>query len=61
MRAWRFFDKFQPGTNFRAWLFKILTNTFINRYRAKQRRPDETELADVEDLYLYRRLGNREH
>ena len=33
MRAYRFFDKFQRGTNFRAWLFKILTNTFINKYR----------------------------
>jgi len=33
LRAYRFFDKFEPGTNFRAWLFKILTNTFINRYR----------------------------
>ncbi len=33
LRAYRFFDKFERGTNFRAWLFKILTNTFINRYR----------------------------
>src|SRR4051812_46284695 len=33
MRAYRFFDKFERGTNIRAWLFKILTNTFINRYR----------------------------
>jgi RNA polymerase sigma-70 factor, ECF subfamily len=33
LRAFRFFDKFERGTNFRAWIFKILTNTFINRYR----------------------------
>jgi RNA polymerase sigma-70 factor, ECF subfamily len=33
LRAFRFFEKFERGTNFRAWLFKILTNTFINRYR----------------------------
>ncbi len=33
LRAYRFFDKFERGTNMRAWLFKILTNTFINRYR----------------------------
>ncbi len=35
MRAFRFFDKFERGTNIKAWLFKILTNTFINRYRRK--------------------------
>jgi RNA polymerase sigma-70 factor, ECF subfamily len=33
LRAYRFFDKFERGTNMKAWLFKILTNTFINRYR----------------------------
>src|SRR4029077_816527 len=36
------------------------TNTFINLYRSKKRRPEETELDDVEDLYLYHRLGGRE-
>lgn len=56
LRAYRGFDGFAEGTNLRAWLFRILTNTFINRYRAKQRRPQETDLGDVEDLYLYRRL-----
>src|ERR671922_2927690 len=35
MRAFRFFDKFERGTNMKAWLFKILTNTFINKYRRK--------------------------
>ena len=57
LRAYRGFAGFQAGTNLRAWLFRILTNTFINTYRAKQRRPQETELADVEDLYMYRRIG----
>ncbi len=33
LRAFRFFDKFERGTNIKAWLFRILTNTFINRYR----------------------------
>jgi RNA polymerase sigma-70 factor (ECF subfamily) len=56
LRAYRSYASFQAGTNLRAWLFRILTNTHINRYRAKQRRPDETELDDVEDLYLYRRV-----
>lgn len=57
LRAYRGFATFNDGTNLRAWLFRILTNTYINRYRAKQRRPQETDLADVEDLYLYRRVG----
>jgi RNA polymerase sigma-70 factor (ECF subfamily) len=56
LRAYRGFGGFQEGTNLKAWLFRILTNTYINIYRAKQRRPEETELDEVEDLYLYRRL-----
>jgi RNA polymerase sigma-70 factor (ECF subfamily) len=60
LRGYRSFHTFQQGTNLRAWLFRILTNAYINRYRAKQRRPLETDLADVEDLYLYRRLGSME-
>ena len=57
LKAYRAFGGFQEGTNLRAWLYRILTNTFINIYRAKKRRPDESNLDDVEDLYLYRRLG----
>jgi RNA polymerase sigma-70 factor (ECF subfamily) len=57
LRAYRSYATFTEGTNLRAWLFRILTNTFINSYRAKQRRVQETELNDVEDLYLYRRIG----
>jgi RNA polymerase sigma-70 factor (ECF subfamily) len=60
LRAYRGFGGFSEGTNLRAWLYRILTNTFINSYRAKKRRPDETELDEVEDLYLYRRLGGLE-
>jgi RNA polymerase sigma-70 factor (ECF subfamily) len=57
LKAFRAFGSFQEGTNLRAWLYRILTNTYINSYRAKQRRPEERDLDDVEDLYLYRRLG----
>ena len=57
LRAYRSFATFTEGTNLRAWLFRILTNTFINSYRAKQRRVQETDLGDVEDLYLYRRVS----
>src|SRR6476646_4549857 len=58
LRAYRSFNTFDEGTNLRAWLFRSLTNTFINSYRAKQRRPVEDELGDIEDLYMYKRLGN---
>ncbi|HMQ26372.1 MAG TPA: sigma-70 family RNA polymerase sigma factor [Acidimicrobiales bacterium] len=60
LKAYRAFGSFQEGTNLKAWLFRILTNTFINTYRAKKRRPDESDLDEVEDLYLYRRLGGLE-
>jgi len=60
LKAYRAFDSFQQGTNLKAWLYKILTNTFINRYRAKKRRPEESDIDDIEDLYLYRRLGGLE-
>jgi RNA polymerase sigma-70 factor, ECF subfamily len=60
LRAYRGFGGFQDGTNLKAWLYKILTNTFINSYRSKKRRPEESELDEVEDLYLYRRLGGLE-
>ena len=57
VKGWRSFHTFQEGTNLRAWLFRIMTNTYINKYNAKQRRPDETELDEVEELFLFRRLG----
>ncbi|MFZ1491076.1 MAG: sigma-70 family RNA polymerase sigma factor [Ilumatobacteraceae bacterium] len=56
LKAYRSFHTFAEGSNLRAWLYRILTNTFINTYRSKQRRPDESDIADIEDLYLYRRL-----
>jgi RNA polymerase sigma-70 factor (ECF subfamily) len=60
LRAYRGFGGFKDGTNLKAWLYKILTNTFINIYRAKKRRPDETELNDQEEFVLYRRIGGLE-
>jgi RNA polymerase sigma-70 factor (ECF subfamily) len=55
MRAWRFFDKFEEGNNFRAWIFKILTNTFINSYRRNTREralQDESERQSVEARFF---------
>ena len=60
LKGFRSFHTFTDGTNLRAWLFRILTNTYINKYRAKQRRPDESDLGEIEDLYLYKRLGTFE-
>ena len=60
LRAYRGFGGFKDGTNLKAWLYKILTNTFINSYRAKKRRPDEVDLDDTEDFFLFRRLGGLE-
>ncbi len=51
LRAFRFFDKFQPGTNFRAWLLTILQNLFINRYRQKRREALTPEWEKMDDVY----------
>ena len=62
LRAYRFFDKFERGTNFKAWLFKILTNTFINRYRrsAKERSIVEGEDRDsVQDRVASRDVAEQ--
>ncbi|HEU5424074.1 MAG TPA: sigma-70 family RNA polymerase sigma factor [Nitrolancea sp.] len=56
LRAFRGLDRFQPGTNLRAWLFKILTNAFINEYRRRSRQPKSTSLDDTEEYYVYAHL-----
>jgi RNA polymerase sigma-70 factor, ECF subfamily len=58
LRAYRGFAGFQEGTNLRAWMYRILTNTFINSYRKKQRQPQTVSEEDIEDWYLYDRLGD---
>ncbi len=60
LKAYRSWHSYQQGTNLKAWLYRILTNTFINSYRSKKRKPEQTDLDEVEDLYLYRRLGGLE-
>ena len=57
LKAYRAYASFQEGTNLRAWLYRILTNTYINSYRAAKRRPEVTDVEDVEDLYLYKRMS----
>ena len=58
IKGWRSFHTFQDGTNLRAWLFRIMTNTYINKYNAQKRKGTEVELDDVEELFLYKRLGS---
>jgi RNA polymerase sigma-70 factor (ECF subfamily) len=57
LKAFRAYSRFEQGTNLRAWLFRILTNTYISTYRSRQRAPQLSDIDDVEDLYLYRRLS----
>lgn len=56
-KAFSAFHQFKPGTNLKAWLYRILTNTFINNYRKKQRQPQQSlagDTGDVEDWQLAR-------
>jgi RNA polymerase sigma-70 factor, ECF subfamily len=51
LKAYRYYDKFEEGTNFKAWLFKIMKNTFINNYRKKQQMPVHSDFADIEESF----------
>ncbi len=53
-KAFGAFHQYKPGTNLKAWLYRILTNTFINSYRKKQREPQQSMAEDVEDWQLHR-------
>lgn len=53
-KAFSSFEQFTPGTNLKAWLYRILTNTYINYYRKAQRQPQISGSADVEDWQLAR-------
>ena len=53
-KAYGSFHQFEPGTNLKAWLFRILTNTFINTYRKRQREPQRAGAEEVEDWQLAR-------
>ncbi|MDX9758443.1 MAG: sigma-70 family RNA polymerase sigma factor [Bacteroidota bacterium] len=51
LKAYRFFDKFEQGTNCKAWLFRIMKNSFINIYRRSSKEPDKVDYNDVEEFY----------
>ena len=54
LKAYAAFHQYKPGTNLKAWLYRILTNTFINNYRKKQRQPLESSDDDIQDWQLHR-------
>jgi RNA polymerase sigma-70 factor (ECF subfamily) len=56
LKAYRYFDRFEEGSNLRAWLFKILTNLFINRYRKQAKEPTPVEYNEAEDYFLYTQM-----
>ncbi|WP_040657668.1 sigma-70 family RNA polymerase sigma factor [Ornithinimicrobium pekingense] len=53
-KAFAAFHQYRPGTNLKAWMYRILTNSYINIYRKKQRQPLESDAAEVEDYQLAR-------
>ena len=57
VKAYRFWDRFEPGSNCRAWLFKIMTNIFINEYRSKSRSPMSVNVDELDDNFLYGQLA----
>ena len=58
LKAFRFWDKYEKGTNIRAWLFRIMKNSYINRYRKETREPDKVDYEDVENFYDTIRAGS---
>ncbi|MBZ0181822.1 MAG: sigma-70 family RNA polymerase sigma factor [Melioribacteraceae bacterium] len=51
LKAFRFFDKFEKGTNCKAWLFRIMKNSFINDYRKNSKEPDKVDYEDIQNFY----------
>ena len=60
LRAYRSFDRFEPGTNLKAWMFRIMTHAYINTYRKKQREPKKVSADEIEDFDLYQELKNHD-
>lgn len=60
LRAWRSFHTFRPGTNVRAWLYRILMNAYIDGYRKSEREPEVVDHEDVDEFYLYSKVHESE-
>ncbi len=59
IQAFRAFDSFTPGTNFKAWITRILVNRFLNIKRAQSRRPQTVSIDEAEDFFLFQQAQNR--
>jgi RNA polymerase sigma-70 factor (ECF subfamily) len=59
LKAFRFCHRFEPGSNLKAWLFKILTNTFINKYRKKKREPKFVTYDESNEFLLYDKFADQ--
>lgn len=57
LKAYRFFNRFEEGTNCKAWLFKIMTNIFINNYRSKAKAPQSLAFDEIDDSFLFGQLA----
>ena len=51
LKAFRFWENFEKGTNCKAWLFRIMKNTFINTYRKNKKEPDKVDYEEIENFY----------
>ena len=51
LKAFKYFDKFEKGTNCKAWMFRILKNSFINDYRKTSKEPDKVDYDDIQNFY----------
>ena len=60
LRAYRAFDRFEAGTNLKAWLFRIMTNAYINQYRKRQREPVKVPTDELEEFDLYQEIKSHD-
>jgi RNA polymerase sigma-70 factor (ECF subfamily) len=56
LKAYKAYARFEEGTNLKAWIFRILTNSYINIYRYKSRRPKEVDIENTEQMFMYHKL-----
>jgi RNA polymerase sigma-70 factor (ECF subfamily) len=57
LKAYRFWDKYEKGTNIRAWLFRIMKNSYINRYRKESKEPETVDYEEIQNFYHTIRYG----